>query len=260
MTSDPHDQRGRSGFRVPEGDAGKVFPNFAVTVDCVLVVVEQAVPYVVLTRRELDPFAGEWGLPGGFKRVDETLDQAIARQLYEKAAIRLEQPPRQLGAFGNPNRDPRPNVVTVVFLALTRTAPKWFPGRNVTAVEMFPLDDVVTGEVETAFDHRVLVERARQQISERLELEPLVIDLLPDEFTLSELCAVYEAFWRVRLDQSNVRRALLRSSRPYLEKTGDRLTSSDRGRPPEIFRPTSNWRDGPPPIRFPRGSSSSSSF
>ena len=260
MARDPHDQRGRPGFRVPDGDAGKVFPNFAVTVDCVLVVMDNGLPHVVLTKRQLDPFAGEWGLPGGFKRVDETLDEAITRQLYEKAGIRLKVAPRQLGAFGNPNRDPRPNVVTVVFLALTRSAPKWFPGRNVTAVDMFPLDDVANGELETAFDHRVLVEQARQAIADRLEREPLVIDLLPPEFTLSDFCSVYESFWRVRLDPSNVRRALLRPSLPYLETTGERVSSSDRGRPPELFRPTSNWRQGPPPIRLPRGQSSLSSW
>jgi 8-oxo-dGTP diphosphatase len=61
---------------IPPGyDPGK-FPAFAVTVDVVILTMADGVLHVLLVRRGEEPFEGLWAIPGGFKRPEETLDEA----------------------------------------------------------------------------------------------------------------------------------------------------------------------------------------
>src|ERR1044071_8659514 len=70
-------------------------------------------------RPDLPPFHHAWALPGGFVRLDETLDEAAQRELHEEAGVDdvyLEQ----LYTFGGLGRDPRERVVTVAYYALAK--------------------------------------------------------------------------------------------------------------------------------------------
>ena len=72
---------------------------------------------VLLIKRAREPFEGRWAFPGGFVDEDESLENAAARELREETGltgIRLEQ----IGAFGDPGRDPRGHTVSVVFAAM----------------------------------------------------------------------------------------------------------------------------------------------
>src|SRR5436305_14609656 len=85
------------------------FPRAALTVDCVVFGFDEGDLKVLLIQRALEPFKGRWALPGGFVRVDETLDDAARRELAEEAGVHkvfLEQ----LYTFGEVNRDPRERV------------------------------------------------------------------------------------------------------------------------------------------------------
>ena len=93
------------------------YPRAALTVDCVVFGLDDEDLKVLLIQRDLEPYAGQWALPGGFVHVDETLDEAAARELREEAGLSkvyLEQ----LYTFGEVDRDPRERVVTVAYYAL----------------------------------------------------------------------------------------------------------------------------------------------
>src|SRR5438445_12578682 len=95
------------------------YPRAALTVDCVVFGFDEGELKVMLIQRGLAPFAGKWALPGGFVRVDETLDDASRRELEEETGITkvyLEQ----LYTFGEPRRDPRERVVSVAYYALVK--------------------------------------------------------------------------------------------------------------------------------------------
>ncbi len=86
-------------------------PRPALTVDIVLIKEERDRPEILLIQRNHPPFAGHWALPGGFVDEDEPLETAARRELFEETG--LESPElRQLGAFGDPGRDPRGWTVT----------------------------------------------------------------------------------------------------------------------------------------------------
>src|SRR6185503_15894930 len=95
------------------------YPRAALTVDCVVFGFDEAELKVLLIERALEPFKGKWALPGGFVRVEETLDEAARRELEEEAGLKdvfLEQ----LFSFGTVDRDPRERVVSVAYYALVK--------------------------------------------------------------------------------------------------------------------------------------------
>src|SRR6185436_8507328 len=97
------------------------YPRAAVTVDCVVFGFDEGDLKVLFIERALAPFKGQWALPGGFVRVDETLDAAARRELEEEAGLKnvfLEQ----LYTFGALQRDPRERVVSVAYYALVKLA------------------------------------------------------------------------------------------------------------------------------------------
>src|SRR5256714_11111221 len=97
------------------------YPRAALTVDCVVFGFDEGELKVLLIERALEPFKGKWALPGGFVRVDETLDEAARRELQEETGLRnvfLEQ----LYTFGAVDRDPRERVVSVAYYALVKLA------------------------------------------------------------------------------------------------------------------------------------------
>src|SRR5437773_12019507 len=93
------------------------YPRAALTVDCVVFGFDEGELKIMLIERDLPPFEGKWALPGGFVRVNETLEDAARRELEEETGLGkvfLEQ----LYTFGAIDRDPRERVVSVAYYAL----------------------------------------------------------------------------------------------------------------------------------------------
>src|ERR1700704_639855 len=131
------------------------FPAFAVTVDVVILTMSHSRLHVLLVRRGVAPFEGMWAIPGGFKRPTETLDEAAARELAEETGVDAASLLTQFGAYGDPARDPRMNVVTVAYLAVLHDvgAVVAGSGSDAAAAALIPVSDVLNGKVDLAFDH-----------------------------------------------------------------------------------------------------------
>ncbi|MBN1483103.1 MAG: NUDIX hydrolase [Chloroflexia bacterium] len=185
----------------------------SVTVDVVIFGLIEGTLHVLLIQRGLEPFASMWALPGGFVRLDESLEQAALRELVEETGVKdvyLEQ----LYTFGDPQRDPRTRVITVAYFALVAAdrlrlradtdaaEVRWFP-----AYEPPPL----------AFDHQKILDYAITRLRYKLEYTALAFELLPQEFTLTELQQAYEHILNEELDKRNFRRKVLQAD--ILDKT-----------------------------------------
>src|SRR3954462_12387785 len=131
---------------VPAGYDPAQFPAFAVTVDVVVMTMTDGLLQVLLVCRGEDPFEGMWAVPGGFKRPEETLDEAAKRELLEETGVDGASLLTQFGAYGDPDRDPRMNVVTVAYLAVLREVREIAAGTDAEAAALVPVADALSGE------------------------------------------------------------------------------------------------------------------
>src|SRR6476619_1338039 len=115
------------------------FPAFAVTVDVVILTMVDEQLQVLLVRRGQAPFKGMWAIPGGFKLPTETLDEAARRELAEETGVDAASLLTQFGAYGDPQRDPRMNVVTVGYLAVMRDVGALTAGTDAAEATLMPV-------------------------------------------------------------------------------------------------------------------------
>ena len=227
------------------------FPAFAVTVDVVILTMAAGELHVLLVSRGEAPFQGMWAIPGGFKRPTETLDEAALRELREETGVDGTALLTQFGAYGDPGRDPRMNVVTVAYLAVVRDVGPIVGGSDAAAAALVKVADVLGGRVELAFDHLRIVRDAVERVRVELELGGLATAFVGPTFTLAELRAVYEAVWGVQLDGANFRRRVAEGG--WVIPTGERAQPGPSGgRPAELYRAGEAWEHGGPIHRAPR--------
>ena len=236
----------------PPGYDPSQFPAFAVTVDVVILTMAEGLLHVLLVCRGEAPFEGTWAIPGGFKRPTETLDQAAKRELAEETGVDATSLLTQFGAYGDPGRDPRMNVVTVAYLAVLRDVGALVAGTDAAAAALIPVSDVLNGTVELAFDHHRIVRDAIERVRVELEVSGIATAFVGTRFTLAELRAVYEAVWGVQLDAANFRRSIV-AEEGWVIPTGRRARPGPAGgRPAELYRAGRAWKHGGPIHRLNR--------
>lgn len=206
------------------------FQRPSVTVDVVLFAFRDDDLQVLLVRRHSWPFRDYWAIPGGFVELDETLEQSAMRELREEtgvADVYLEQ----LYTFGDPDRDPRTRVISVVYFALVGAdqARELRAGDDAAEARWWSMVDLPP----LAFDHDRILRYAHQRLRWKLEYTALGFLLLPETFTLGELQAVYEVVLRERLDKRNFRRKILATG--VLEETEGYRTGGQH-RPARLYR------------------------
>jgi 8-oxo-dGTP diphosphatase len=228
------------------------FPAFAVTVDVVILSMVEDTLQVLLVRRGETPFQGMWAIPGGFKRPTETLDEAAKRELREETGVDAASLLTQFGAYGDPERDPRMNVVTVAYLAVLRDVGAIVAGTDAADAALVPVSDVLNEKLDLAFDHLRIVRDAIERVRVELEVSGVATAFVGATFTLAELRAVYEAIWGVQLDAANFRRTIVAED-GWVIPTGRRARPGPTGgRPAELYRAGRAWRSGGPIHRVQR--------
>jgi 8-oxo-dGTP diphosphatase len=188
-----------------------------------------------------------WALPGGFMRIDESLEAAALRVLHDKvglAGVFLEQ----LFTFGDVQRDPRGRVISVAYYALVDAA-RFAVERGQTATATcrarleVPWAGETGGPVEALgpdgrplalfLDHADILGLAVRRLRGKLDYTPVGFQLLPTEFTLRELQEVHEVVRGEAVNKDSFRRRMLASG--LLEATG--AHERDVGyRPAELYR------------------------
>ena len=219
-------------------------PAASVAVDLAIFTVRQGELQVLLIERGKEPFLGQPALPGGYVRDGEALKQAALRELKEETGIdgdplHLEQ----LGAYGDPRRDPRGRVISVAYLALGPDLPAPTAGTDAQAARWIPIGTAIEGAAELAFDHAEILREALERARSQLEYTTVATAFCPEPFTITDLRQVYEAVWGFPLDPSNFRRKVTRADQ-FVKATGEQ-------RLPEIGRPAALYRKGGAHLLYP---------
>jgi len=187
-----------------------------VAVDIVIFTIHSADLKILLVKRGIPPFEGQFAIPGGFVLADESLDSAALRELKEETGV-ADLYLEQLYSFGDPGRDPRGRVITVAYFALISAhRSPLAPGSDAADARWWSVRELPP----LAFDHSKILDCALERLRNKLEYTTVGFQLLPPRFTLTELQQVYEAILDKKLDKRNFRRKLvllkvLRPTREY---------------------------------------------
>lgn len=183
------------------------YPHAAITADCVIFGFTGKDLKILLVERKNEPYRGHWALPGGFMRMDETIEQTAARELEEEtnlSNIYLDQ----FKVYSRVDRDPRERVVTVAFIALVKPDEyKILAGDDASNAIWF--NDTMLPPL--AFDHQDIIREAREHIKEILRLKPVAFQLLNKVFSISELQTLYEVINSTSYDRRNFLRTAIDS-------------------------------------------------
>ncbi|HLZ61419.1 MAG TPA: NUDIX domain-containing protein [Ktedonosporobacter sp.] len=201
----------------------------SVTVDVVMMSLRKRDLQVLLVKRAAWPYEGMWAIPGGFVNIDESLETAAKRELQEETEVEnvyLEQ----LYTFGDPGRDPRTRVITVVYFALLDSERLHVKAASDAAdVGWFSVYDLPP----LAFDHAKILDYTLNRLRGKLDYTTIAFNLLPEHFTLRELQRVYEIIKDEELDKRNFRKKVLATD--ILEDTGEKKMEGTH-RPARLYR------------------------
>jgi len=198
-------------------------PKFHLAVDCVIFGYERDELKLLLYPRRFKPSKGDWSLMGGFVQEEETMEDAARRVLMQTVGLQnifLEQ----VGGFSEPNRDPGGRVISMAYYALIRIDQHDSELANLRAGLWWPITQIP----DLVFDHTCMVNKALDKLQQQASYKLIGKELLPEQFTLTQLHNLYNAIFQKSFDAGNFRKKL--SSLDILEKLALKdTTNSKRG-------------------------------
>lgn len=191
---------------------------------------------ILLYKRDDQPFINKWCLPGGFLNIDEMPEDNIRRKLADKAQVK-ECYLEQLYTFCDIHRDPRARVISITYLGLMEEAKtkyinhgQWFVLTNISEQLKFKNNELVLTKEDFGFDHYDIIKKSLERLQSRILYSDIVFNLLPKEFTLTQMQNFYENILGKKDTAANFRRKVIH----LLEET-DYYTTDKGHRPAKLF-------------------------
>ncbi|MCD4710986.1 MAG: NUDIX domain-containing protein [Bacteroidales bacterium] len=179
-------------------------PTFHVAVDSIIFGFDQGELKLLIHKRQFEPAKGEWSLFGGFVQKDESLDAAANRILFELTGLDKVYM-EELQAYGEVSRDPADRVISVTYYALIPAKEFTEATSSQYGATWVSLKDLPT----LIMDHNLMVKKGLRRLKRRAASQPIGFELLPREFTMPQLQALYEAIYQAELDKRNFRKKIL---------------------------------------------------
>ncbi|MDA7803594.1 NUDIX hydrolase [Crocinitomix sp.] len=203
------------------------FFTYSFSADCVIFGFKNGEIAVLMIKRAMDPFKDKWAIPGDLVYPDEDLMDASKRILFELTQL-TDVDLHQAETFGKPNRHPQGRVITCAHFALLRID-DFHPQASSWAkkVEWIPIHKVP----KLAFDHNEILDSTYNLLKQKLAIEPVCFDILPEKFTLSEMQTLYEYAFETEMDKANFRKKI--KSIPIIKL--DEKQKNVKHRPAQLF-------------------------
>ncbi|WP_298328389.1 NUDIX domain-containing protein [uncultured Dokdonia sp.] len=204
-------------------------PQIKLTVDAIVFGYNAGKISILLIQRKYDPFKGQWAIPGGFVLEDESLEEAVHRELKEETGVSINYL-EQLYTFGAVDRDPRGRVVSVAYFGLIH--PDGHTLEASTDAELarwFEIDDLP----ELSFDHKHILNLAIERLKGKITYEPIGFELLETKFPFSDLEKLYTTLLGRPVDRRNFRKKI--NNLNILDELDEKI-SLGAGRPASLFK------------------------
>jgi len=196
----------------------------SVATDGVVFKVQNNELYILLVKRgisetgitkELRPYKDYWALPGGFIRGKESAEEAVIRELKEETNLNLKINKNktsiyQTGFYSTPDRDTWSfdggkkglwkQTMSVAFAIITQASHTPVASTDAKEAKYIKVSDVIEKKIEKkvlAFDHNKILEDALDFMVNQMALRPIALDFCDEKFTIGDVRAVYESFWKL---------------------------------------------------------------
>jgi ADP-ribose pyrophosphatase YjhB (NUDIX family) len=203
------------------------------TVDMAIFTIRDEALNVLLVKRNQHPAKGKWALPGGFidTHKDKSLDDTAKRKLVEKTGVKISHV-EQVASFSGKKRDPRGWSVTIAYMALIADEHiKLIKDESSEEIQWMPVHQIGK-KMSLAFDHKGILNACHERLKSKIQYTSLPVNLLPSEFTLSELQTTFEILLEKPVEKKSFRRRILSSD--ILEETG--AMKSGPSRPAKLYQ------------------------
>jgi 8-oxo-dGTP diphosphatase len=186
---------------------------------------------VLLIQRKYEPFKNSWALPGGFVLENESLEEAVTRELSEETGITVNYL-EQLYTFGNPHRDPRQRVISVSYFALVKSAQyqQLKASTDAENAQWFSIKSLP----KLAFDHHNILALAVERVRAKLRYQPIGFELLDKKFPFADLEKLYMALLDREIDRRNFSKKML--ALDILDETNELAKTEGKGRPSKMYQ------------------------
>lgn len=186
-------------------DMLRQFFKSAFSVDSVIFGYDEGELKVLLIYRGAKPYIGTWALPGDLVKLDEDLDDSAKRVLYDLTGL-SNVFMDQIHTFGRVDRHPIGRVITVAYFALVKIADyKLNPSSWAKEAKWYSMSDIP----KLPFDHAEILDYAKNKLKDKVRHQPIGFELMPKEFTLTDIQNLYESVLGITLDKRNFRKKLL---------------------------------------------------
>ena len=203
--------------------------NYSVSIDCVIFGYDTTDLKVLLIKRGEEPYLNHWALPGDLINPKESIEQSVIRVLKDLTGLSKVYM-EQVKTFGDVGRHPMGRVFTVAYYSLLK----------ISDYELSPSSFAVEAKWhsvkrigELAFDHNKIFATCKEKLVDSIKRKPIGFELLPKEFTLTELQNLYETLLQEPFDKRNFRKKI--NSMKLLIDTG-KLQKSVSHRPAKLYR------------------------
>lgn len=122
------------------------YPSRPLSIDALIVRNNE----ILLIKRAIEPYRGFWALPGGHVDWDETVKEAVIREVKEETNLDVKAL-KLLGVYSKPERHPNQSVAISY---ITDTQGVAHAGDDAKDVDFFPLDNLPEN---LAFDHKEII-------------------------------------------------------------------------------------------------------
>ena len=184
---------------------------------------------ILLIKRNTNPFKGSWALPGGLVKDEESLEDAVQRELSEETGVSINYL-EQLYSFGKPGRDPRNRVISITYYGLVKPDGLLLKAStDASEAAWFNIKKIP----QLAFDHQEIIVTALRRLQSKIVYEPIGFELLDEKFPFSELEKLYVAVLDRPIDRRNFKKKITKFG--FLIETNQKQSLESAGRPGNLF-------------------------